>query len=216
MSDTARPQPLRIRAKICGLTRKQDVEAAVRAGADALGLVFYPPSPRSVSPQEAAKLLHAVSPFVTTVGLFVDPEPAWVKEVLSQVPLDLLQFHGDEDEALCAGFGRPYIKALRMKPDLDPLEEARRWPSAQGFLLDAYQPGVPGGTGERFDWQRFPQDDPRAWILAGGLNPDNLAEAVKIARPYGVDVSGGVEASRGIKCASKMTQFMEVVALGHQ
>lgn len=202
----------RIRCKICGLTRPEDIQAAVQAGADALGLVFYPPSPRAVSLEQAVELMQAAPPFVVTVGLFVDPEPEWVRAVLQQVPLDLLQFHGDEDEAFCRQFNRPYIKALRMKPDLDPVSEARRWPSAKGFLLDAYQPGVPGGTGEQFDWQRFPVSRDQSWILAGGLTPDNIQEAVKATQPYAVDVSGGVEANRGIKCPQKITEFIARLA----
>lgn len=180
----------------------------MNAGADALGLVFYPPSPRAVTLQQAVQLMQAVPPFVVSVGLFVDPEPEWVREVLEQVPLDLLQFHGDEPESFCQQFGRPYIKALRMKPGLDPVSEARNWPSAKGFLLDAYQPGVPGGTGEQFDWERFPLSGDQTWILAGGLTPENIQQAVKATRPYAVDVSGGVEASRGIKCPDKITEFI--------
>jgi phosphoribosylanthranilate isomerase len=202
----------RTRCKICGLTRPEDIQAAVKAGADALGLVFYPPSPRAVTIEQAVKLMQAVPPFVVTVGLFVNPEPEWVKAVLSRVPLDLLQFHGDEDEVFCQQFQRPYIKALRMKPDLDPVTEARHWPSAKGFLLDAYQPGIPGGTGEQFDWKRFPVSTDQAWILAGGLTPDNIQQAVQATQPYAVDVSGGVEASRGIKCPAKMTKFIANLA----
>ncbi|MDR9467210.1 phosphoribosylanthranilate isomerase [Marinospirillum sp.] len=202
----------RTRCKICGLTRPEDIQAAVKAGADALGLVFYPPSPRAVTIDQAVELMQAVPPFVVTVGLFVNPEPEWVEAVLSRVPLDLLQFHGDEDEALCRQFHRPYIKALRMKPELDPVVEARRWPSAKGFLLDAYQPGVPGGTGEQFDWKRFPGGTDQSWILAGGLTPDNIRQAVQATQPYAVDVSGGVEASRGIKCPTKVTEFIANLA----
>jgi len=209
MSNTEPAQALqRTRCKICGLTRAEDIQVAVNAGADALGLVFYPPSPRAVTLEQAAELIQAVPPFVVTVGLFVDPEPEWVRAVLNQVPLDLLQFHGDENEAFCLQFNRPYIKALRMKPDLDPVIEARNWPSAKGFLLDAYQPGVPGGTGEQFDWKRFPSSSDQAWILAGGLTPNNIQQAVKATQPYAVDVSGGVEASRGIKCPAKITEFI--------
>jgi len=202
-----------MRVKICGLTQVEDALLAVKAGADALGFVFYPPSPRAIAPEQAAKIIQQLPPFVMMVGLFVDPDPEWVAEVLKQVPLDLLQFHGDEPDAFCQSFGRSYIKALRMKPGFDPEQAAASWPSARGFLLDAYTPGIPGGTGEVFDWQRFPRSEsskgrlldnkPHHWILAGGLTPTNVAEAILITQPYAVDVSGVVESSRGIKCPTK-------------
>ncbi|SFX44319.1 phosphoribosylanthranilate isomerase [Marinospirillum alkaliphilum] len=202
---------MRTRAKICGLTRLEDVQAVAEAGADAIGLVFYPPSPRNVSLELATLLASQLPPFITCVGLFVDPEPEWVEAVLAAVPLDLLQFHGNEPDAFCRSFARPYIKALRMKPGFDPTAVVDQWPAARGFLLDAYTPGVPGGTGESFDWQRFPQDQQRHWILAGGLDAGNVAEAIRIARPYAVDVSGGVESSRGIKCPTEIHAFMKAV-----
>lgn len=205
-------QQLRTRAKICGLKNRQDVHVAVAAGADALGFVFYPPSPRAVSIETATDLLQQLPPFVVSVGLFVNPDPQEVRALLQQAPLDLLQFHGDEDEAFCCQFGRPYIKALRMKPGLDPVVEAARWPSARGYLLDAYQPGVPGGTGAVFDWERFPASGDQAWILAGGLTPENIQEAVAKTRPYAVDVSGGVETERGIKCPNKIKEFLTQLA----
>lgn len=206
----------RVRTKICGLTNPEDALAAVNAGADALGLVFYPPSPRAVTVKQAVDIVKHLPPFVVSVGLFVNPETEWVKEVLKQVPLDLLQFHGDEPEAFCQAFGRPYIKALRMKPGIDPTQAAAQWPSARGFILDTYTPGIPGGTGEAFDWQRFPASsstnlESYSWTLAGGLTPDNVAEAIRITRPYAVDVSGGVESSRGIKCPTKINAFLEAV-----
>ncbi len=201
----------RVKTKICGLTRVEDVIAAEQAGADALGFVFYPPSPRAVTADQAAILCQKTGPFVTRVGLFVDPTPAQVKAVLSQVPLDLLQFHGEESEAFCRQFGRPYIKALRMRPDFNPAQAPDLWPSATGFLLDAYKPGVPGGTGECFDWRRFPQGSQVHWILAGGLNPDNVSQAIESTRPYAVDVSGGVEAAPGIKCAAKIHALIQGV-----
>ena len=198
-----------MRIKICGLTQLEDAQIAVKAGADALGFVFYPPSPRAITPEQAAKIIQQLPPFVMMVGLFVDPKPEWVTEVLKQVPLDLLQFHGDEPEAFCQSFGRPYIKALRMKPEFDPEQAAAGWPSARGFLLDAYTPGIPGGTGEVFDWQRFPTSESPSWILAGGLTPTNVAQAIRITQPYAVDVSGGVESSRGIKCPTKIHAFIK-------
>lgn len=210
-----------VRIKVCGLTQVDDALVAVKAGADALGFVFYPPSPRAITPKQAAKIIQQLPPFVMMVGLFVDPDPEWVAEVLKQVPLDLLQFHGDEPEAFCQNFGRPYIKALRMKPDFNPEQAAASWPSARGFLLDAYTPGIPGGTGEVFDWQRFPSSQSPSdklpskksynWILAGGLTPSNVAEAIQITQPYAVDVSGGVESHRGIKCPIKIHAFIKAV-----
>ena len=210
-----------MRIKVCGLTQVDDALAAVKAGADALGFVFYPPSPRAVTPEQAAEIIQQLPPFVVSVGLFVNPEAEWVNEVLKQVPLDLLQFHGDEPEAFCQSFGRPYIKALRMKPEFNPEQAAANWPSARGFLLDTYTPGIPGGTGEVFDWQRFPSSEsPRDklsskksynWILAGGLTPANVAQAIQITQPYAVDVSGGVESSRGIKCPTKIHAFIKAV-----
>lgn len=201
----------RVRTKICGLTRVEDAQAAVAAGADAVGLVFYPPSPRNLAPQPAAELVQQLAPFVTSVGLFVNPTASWVEEVLKLVPLDLLQFHGDEPEDFCISFGRPYIKALRMHPELNPDLAAANWPQARGILLDAYQPGVPGGTGAVFDWQRFPTSTSSNWILAGGLTPTNVAAAIQATRPYAVDVSGGVESFRGIKCPTKIQAFVQAV-----
>lgn len=183
------------RVKICGITRPDDGRHAARAGADAIGLVFYPPSPRYVSPRRAADIVAALPPFVTTVGLFVDAPPEQIAALLEQVPLDMLQFHGDESPAYCAAFQRPWIKALRMRDGVDPRAEADRYGAAgaRGLLVDSYVPGVPGGTGERFDWDRLPADPPLPLVLAGGLDPANVAEAVRRVRPWAVDVSGGVE-----------------------
>ncbi|MFD1216109.1 MULTISPECIES: phosphoribosylanthranilate isomerase [Microbulbifer] len=197
-----------MRVKICGITCVEDAEVAVQAGADALGLVFYPPSPRNVSPEQAAEIARAVSPFAVLTGLFVDAHPDQVEQVVQQVPLNLLQFHGAETALYCRQFRRPYIKALRMKPDLDPLEAMAPYVDARGFLLDAYRPGVPGGTGDTFDWQRVPRSSGRSIVLAGGLNPDNVAEAIRAARPDAVDVSGGVEASPGRKDPHKVRAFI--------
>ena len=197
-----------MRVKICGITNVEDAELAVEAGADALGLVFYPPSPRHVSPELAAEIARAVSPFAVLTGLFVDAHPDQVEQTLKQVPLNLLQFHGDETAHYCRQFNRPYIKALRMKPDLDPLEAMVPYADARGFLLDAYRRGVPGGTGDTFDWQRVPQSSERPIVLAGGLNPDNVAQAIRIARPQAVDVSGGVEASPGRKDPHRVRAFI--------
>jgi phosphoribosylanthranilate isomerase len=202
---------MRVRVKICGITRPEDGVAAARLGADAIGLVFYAPSPRHVTIAQAQAVCAALPPFVTVVGLFVDAPAPEVLAVLQAVPLDVLQFHGDEAPAYCAAFGRPWLKALRMRDGLDVAAEARRYAGAQGLLLDAYQPGQPGGTGTAFDWQRMPQGLDLPLILAGGLTPDNVAEAITVARPYAVDVSGGVEQAKGIKSADKMAAFMREV-----
>ena len=183
------------RVKICGITRPDDGRHAARAGADAIGLVFYPPSPRYVSPRQAADIVAALPPFVTTVGLFVDAPPEQIAALLEQVPLDMLQFHGDESPEYCAAFQRPWIKALRMRDGVDPRAEAERYGAAgaRGLLVDSYVPGVPGGTGERFDWDRLPADPSLPLVLAGGLDPANVAQAGRRGRPWAVDVSGGVE-----------------------
>jgi phosphoribosylanthranilate isomerase len=200
-----------VRSKICGITRIEDALLAAEAGADAIGLVFYDKSPRAVDVRQARAILAALPPFVTSVGLFVNASRCFIGEVLDAVPLDLLQFHGDETPEQCEGHGRPWFKALRVRPGDDLRAEAARFSGARAILLDAYVPGVPGGTGERFDWKLIPVDLPRPLILAGGLTPDNVAEAISSVRPYGVDVSGGVEASRGIKDAAKMAAFIQRV-----
>ena len=203
----------RTRIKICGITREEDLAAAVTAGADALGFVFYPPSPRHVTPQRAAQLLAHVPAFVTRVGLFVNEPAVVVRGVLAQVSLDLLQFHGDEDPAYCAGFGKPWIKAARVKAGFDLLEYATAFagvPGACGLLLDAHVEGY-GGGGQTFDWSLIPQFLPLPVILSGGLHPGNVAEAVRAVRPWAVDVSSGVEAARGIKDAQKITDFINGV-----
>jgi len=197
-----------VRVKICGITRLQDLHAACNAGADALGFVFYEKSPRKVSVETAAELVRALPPFVQSVGLFVNADPAFIQRVLDAVPLDLLQFHGDETPADCARYGRPYIKAVRVNQDTDLLKCAADFNAARGLLLDAYVPGVPGGTGERFDWSLIPADLAKPVILSGGLMPDNVAEAVERVHPWAVDVSSGVEVSKGIKDAHKIAQFI--------
>ncbi|MBU1265041.1 MAG: phosphoribosylanthranilate isomerase [Gammaproteobacteria bacterium] len=197
-----------VRVKICGITRLQDLHAACDAGADALGFVFYEKSPRHLSIASAAALLRELPPFVQSVGLFVDAEPAFIESVLQAVPLDLLQFHGDETPADCARFGRPYIKAVRVNRETDLLKCAADFDAACGLLLDAWVAGVPGGTGERFDWTLIPANLPKQVILSGGLTPDNVAEAVQRVHPWAVDVSSGVEISKGIKDAHKIAQFI--------
>lgn len=203
--------PARVRAKICGLTRPEDVAACVEAGADAIGLVFFPESPRHVAPAQAAALLTGLPPFVQSVGLFVNPDPAWVRAVLEAVPLDLLQFHGDEEPGLCVSFGRPYIKALRVRPGTDLVHYAHLHGGARGLLLDAWHPGAWGGTGQTFDWSLIPQGLQLPVVLSGGLDEHNVGAAIRAVRPYAVDVSSGVEVSRGIKHAGRIRAFMDGV-----
>lgn len=199
------------RIKICGITRVQDALAVARGGADAIGLVFYERSPRYVSIELAAELARALPPFVTTVGLFVNAAPALVREVLAAVPLDVLQFHGDESPAYCAQFGKPYLKAIRVKAGVDLLQCAADFASAQGLLLDAFVEGIPGGTGASFDWALIPKNLSVPVILSGGLDAENIAAAIQQVRPYAVDVSSGVEVSKGIKDATKIAAFINEV-----
>jgi phosphoribosylanthranilate isomerase len=205
---------MRIRVKICGITRVEDALAAAAFGADAIGLVFVEASPRCVSAERARAIAAALPPFISVVGLFVDAPATRIHEVLGQVPLDLLQFHGRETPEECRQFGRPYIKAVRMAPDVDLAAEARRYAQAAGLLLDAYDPQLAGGTGATFDWTRVPPDLGKPVILAGGLTPENVARAIQAVRPYAVDVSSGVEQSKGVKDAAKVAAFVEAVAVG--
>lgn len=200
-----------VRSKICGITRIEDALAVVEAGADAIGLVFYGKSPRAVSVEQAAAILRALPPFVTTVGLFVDMPRDELQQLLQRLPLDLLQFHGDESPADCEGYGRPYIKALRVRPGEDVAAAMAPYSGARGILLDTFIEGVPGGTGASFDWSLVPDDAAKPIILAGGLDADNVARAIRQVRPYAVDVSGGVEASKGIKDAGKIRAFVQAV-----
>lgn len=199
------------RIKICGITRLEDAQVAVAAGTDALGLVFYPDSPRYLPTAAAAAIAARIPPFVTRVGLFVNADATAVRAVLDQVALDCLQFHGDEPAEFCAQFQRPYLKAIRMRPEMDVMAAIQRYATAQGILLDTYNPQYYGGTGQSFDWSRIPHNLPAALILAGGLTPDNVAAAVRQIRPYAVDVSGGVEASKGIKDHAKLRAFIREV-----
>lgn len=200
-----------VRSKICGITRIEDAVAAVEAGADAIGLVFYAKSPRAVSIEQAAAILRALPPFVTTVGLFVDMPRDELQHLLQRLPLDLLQFHGDESPADCEGYGRPYIKALRVRPGEDVSAAMAPYEGARGILLDTFVDGVPGGTGASFDWSLVPEDAGKPVILAGGLDAGSVAAAIRQVRPYAVDVSGGVEASKGIKDAGKIRAFIQAV-----
>ena len=199
---------MRTRIKICGITRPEDGLEASRLGVDAIGLVFYDKSPRAVTLEQAQAITAALPPFVTVVALFVDPGPEEVEAVLTAVPVDLLQFHGDESPQFCARFKHPFIKAVRMRDGVDLAEVCQQYHSAQGLLLDSFQPGVPGGTGSVFDWTVVPENLDLPIILAGGLSAGNVAEAIKQVRPYAVDVSGGVEVDKGIKDVAKMAAFI--------
>lgn len=203
---------MRTRVKICGITRQEDAMAAVAAGCDAIGLVFYRPSPRYVSPEKAAQIVVSLPPFVSVVGLFVDAEPDEILQVMKLVRLNLLQFHGDETPEACERFGMPYMKAIRVKSDTNLLQYAEQFKHAQALLLDAFIEGVPGGTGQVFDWNIIPKTLPLPVVLAGGLSPDNVVQAIRQVQPYAVDVSGGVELNKGIKDAAKVAAFMRGVS----
>jgi len=209
MTDALPTRLARTRVKICGLTREADIDAAVAEGADALGFVLWPGSKRAVDEARLAELAARVPAFVTRVGLFVDQEPALIARCAEH--LDLLQFHGNETPDCCARFARPWIKALRMRDGLDLPAAAAAYARAQALLLDAYRPGVPGGTGETFDWSRIPASLAKPVILAGGLTPDNVAEAIAAVHPFAVDVSGGVEAAPGCKDARRLAAFFAAV-----
>ncbi|MCW8931105.1 MAG: phosphoribosylanthranilate isomerase [Gammaproteobacteria bacterium] len=197
-----------IQIKICGITTPEDAKMAYDSGANAIGLVFYPPSPRHVSIEQARDITNCLPPFTTSVALFVNATREEIEQVLDIVPIDLIQFHGDETEAFCSSFKRPYIKAIRMKEGLDLHVLQHEYSSARGLLLDTYKKGVPGGTGETFNWDKVPHDLEVPVILAGGLVAENVRRAINIARPYAVDVSGGVEASKGRKDKQKIIQFV--------
>lgn len=203
-----------VRVKICGLTRVEDVQYAVNAGADALGFVFYAPSPRAVTAVQVMELIKYIPPYVVIVGLFVDANLSEIQKVIEQIPIDVLQFHGNESAETCQNIaksvGRRWYKAIQMREDLDVLAEMNKYreAGASAILLDAYHPSLKGGTGETFDWHKFPKSD-IPLILAGGLNPDNIEEAIKNTTPYAVDVSGGVEKEKGIKDAEKVRRFIQ-------
>jgi phosphoribosylanthranilate isomerase len=200
----------RTRIKICGLTREQDVAAAVAAGADAIGFVFFPQSPRHLEIDRAAALVRSVPPFVTRVGLFVNPDPQVLSETLAAVPLDVVQYQGDETPEFCESQGYPYVKVARMRPGIDLVEFARSYPSARGLLLDAYVESY-GGAGQMFDWSLVPKSMPLPVVVAGGLTAANVGSAIRQLRPWGVDVSSGVEAAKGIKDADKIRAFVAAV-----
>lgn len=202
---------MRTRVKICGITRIEDARCAVELGVDAIGLVFYPKSPRAVSPHTAFEIVREIGPFVTIVGLFLDPARQYVRRVIDAVPVDLLQFHGNECPADCGVYGKPYIKAVPMGAKTQAVLYTNTYPDASGYLLDSHIPGGSGGAGVTFDWRLYPQGLGKPTILAGGLNPDNVAEAIRMTRPYAVDVSSGVETEKGIKDRERMIRFMKEV-----
>lgn len=201
----------RTRIKICGIARPEDGIAAAELGADAIGLVFHPASARFVTPDRARQIIRALPPFVITVGLFMNAEAAAVRAVLDQVPLQLLQFHGDENPDYCADFGLPYLKAVPMGAGADVGSYERRFATAAGLLLDSHGDERMGGTGRTFDWNRIPDERHKPLVLAGGLHPGNVAEAVRRVRPYAVDVSSGVETAKGVKNAALMRAFIRGV-----
>jgi len=204
---------VRVRVKICGITRVEDALAAVAHGADAIGLVFYAPSPRAVSIEQAIQIVNQIPAFVSVVGLFVSAEEGFVRNVISNVALDLLQFHGDEAPEECTRYGLPFIKAIRVKSDTNLVQCAKDYSASRALLLDTYTEGVAGGTGHVFDWGLIPPDLNKPVVLAGGLTSENVASAIQQVKPYAVDVSGGVEASKGIKDAAKIAAFMQQVYL---
>ncbi|OYY50266.1 MAG: N-(5'-phosphoribosyl)anthranilate isomerase [Methylophilaceae bacterium 17-44-8] len=202
---------MRTRVKICGITRIEDALSAVHYGADAIGLVFYAPSPRNVSFEQAAEIVAALPPFVSVVGLFVNAKPTEIEAVLKRVHLDCLQFHGDESAKDCAQINMPYYKAVRVKSDTNLLQYATEFRHANALLLDTYSDVAVGGTGQVFDWQLIPPNLDVPVILAGGLTVDNVASALRQVKPYAVDVSGGVESSKGIKDKIKIASFIREV-----
>lgn len=202
---------MRTRVKICGITRIEDALSAVENGADAIGLVFYEPSPRCVTVNQARAIVQKIPPFVSVVGLFVNAETEFIRTVISQVRLDLLQFHGDETPESCALYSLPFIKAIRVKADTNLIQCASEFSAAKALLLDTYTEGLAGGSGRVFDWNLIPKQLSCPLILAGGLNVDNVGQAIKQVRPYAVDVSGGVESAKGIKDAVKISAFMRQV-----
>lgn len=205
---------MRTRVKICGFTRAEDAVRAARLGVDAIGLVFYPPSPRHVDVERARQIVAALPAFTTVVALFVDEQESRIREVLREVPIDCLQFHGDEPAEACGIYGKHYIKAARVRPETDIAALAGQYRDAAGLLLDAWHPDAKGGTGHAFDWTTIPKQCGLPIILAGGLNAENAGEAVRTVKPYALDVSSGVEAAKGIKDAALMAAFLTEVNQG--
>jgi len=205
---------MQTRIKFCGMTQKNDVEHAINLGVDSLGFVFVQGSPRYLKIDEASKLFKLIPPYVIKVALFMNAEVGEVATTLSRLSVNILQFHGDEDEKFCNQFSNPYLKAVPMGSFHSPAEFCAKFPSATGFVLDSHAAGQMGGSGEKFAWDSIPTQIDKPVILAGGLTPENVAEAIRIARPYAVDVSSGIEASKGIKDPVKMDKFVKEVRHG--
>ncbi len=205
---------MRTRTKICGFTRVDDVIAAAKLGVDAIGLVFYPPSPRNIDIEQAVKIVNSLPAFVSVVALFVDEKEGRIKEILNQVSIDCIQFHGNEVAADCRIYNKSYIKAIRMTQGLDIIEISKDYQDASALLLDAYHPGIQGGSGSQFDWDLIPDNNSLPIILAGGLDERNAEQAVKKVNPYALDVSSGVEIKKGIKDAAKMAAFIKAINEG--
>ncbi|MDO8894962.1 phosphoribosylanthranilate isomerase [Nitrosomonas sp.] len=200
-----------VRVKVCGITRCEDAQSAVQLGVDAIGFVFWQQSARYIDLDSARQIAADLPPFVCAVGVYVDPDVAWVEETSRVAKLNLLQFHGEETPEFCSQFSQPYIKAIRVRQDIDLLQYAERYRTAKALLLDTYAADMPGGTGHTFNWQLIPQYLPLPLILSGGLNPDNVVMAIQKTQPWAVDVSSGVEASKGIKDEKKIFAFMQGV-----
>lgn len=201
----------RVRVKICGITRPEDAISAAMAGADAIGLVFYENSSRFIETDKAMEIVKLLPPFISKVGLFVDMNAESIKAILEKVPLDILQFHGNETPEQCRQFGKSYIKAVKMGEDTDYAENERRFSDATALILDTFVTGFAGGTGQVFDWGIVPENREKPVILAGGLDVDNVADAIFRVRPYAVDVSSGVESSKGIKDENRIAEFIQTV-----
>jgi len=202
----------RTRVKICGITRAEDGIVAANSGVDAIGLVFYEKSPRAVNIEQAQIIIQSLPAFVTVVGLFVNAEANMVNNILAKVPIDLLQFHGEESPEYCSSFNKPYMKALRMRPNIELETVIAKYQTAKAILLDSYVQGVKGGTGTIFDWQQVPANLSKPIIVAGGLTANNVSAAIKALNPYAVDVSGGVESAKGIKDSGKIAEFMQGIS----
>lgn len=202
---------VRTRVKICGITHPEHAHAAAGAGADAIGLMLYEPSPRYVTRAQARTVCATLPPLVSVVGVFVNPTPRELQAAVGELPLDLLQFHGEEPPALCAGAGKPYVKAVRVRSRADVVDAAAHYPDAGALLLDAHHDTLWGGTGKRFDWSEVPRDVGCPLVLAGGLTPENVAGAIRLVRPFAVDVSGGVESAPGEKDPERMERFVREV-----
>lgn len=200
-----------VKVKICGITRPEDAVNACQSGVDAIGLVFYKPSPRNVSIEQAREIVQVLPPFVSVVALFVDADSSEIYSVLQNVEIDLIQFHGSESAEFCESFNKRYIKVIHMQEAVDLGASISQYPSSCGILLDTFQKELPGGTGRSFDWHLVPEYPGKPLIIAGGLTPSNVGDAIKIVRPYAVDVSGGVELSKGIKDAGKIADFINQV-----